>query len=287
MTVSRRRFLVGGAATLAAAGAAFGALDAVDGTLVQHGLHKLGVARSPDLVLPQPPLTELNGSFDSRYLKRSVAWRITRPPGNAPLDGVLVCLHGYGGNHRWAFDVVHVPAAAAHVGLRVAVAGVDGGHDSYWHRRADGTDALAMLLDEFVPLVRRRIGHHRQALMGWSMGGYGALLAAERSRPEWVAVAPASPALWLAAADTAPGAFDSPADFAANDVFTGEQTLAGLGIAVACGTQDPFYAATRSLVARMDFPHHAWFSYGFHDARFWRAAAPVQLRDIAPSFRAA
>ena len=31
---------------------------------------------------------------------------------------MLVCLHGYGGNHRWAFDVVHVPAAAAHVGLQ-------------------------------------------------------------------------------------------------------------------------------------------------------------------------
>ena len=40
----------------------------------------------------------------------------------------------------------------------VAVAAVDGGKDSYWHRRADGTDPLAMLLDESIPLVERHLG---------------------------------------------------------------------------------------------------------------------------------
>ena len=272
---------------VAAAAAGLGVLDLTEPTRLQHGLHDLGLANGASLRLPAAEVTTLGGSFDSRYMKGPVRWRITRPAGGEPIHGVLVCLHGYGGDYRWAFDVVDVPAAAAHVGLRLAVAGVDGGHDSYWHRRANGTDALAMLLEDFVPLVRRKVGVHPQALMGWSMGGYGALLAAERSRPEWVGVAPASPALWLTPAQTAPGAFDSPADFYANDVYTGVAVLDGLGIAVACGTEDPFYHATRALVARMDFPHHAWFTYGFHDARFWRAAAPVQLRDIAPSFRAA
>ncbi|MHB1929543.1 MAG: alpha/beta hydrolase [Acidimicrobiales bacterium] len=225
---------------------------------------------------------EVSGSFTSRYMPGRVGWTISLP-GSRPA-GAVMCLHGYGGDHRWAFDL-GVPAAAASVGLRVAVAGVDGGHDSYWHRRADGTDAQAMLLDEFLPLVRRHAGNVPLGLMGWSMGGYGALLAAEVARSELVAVAPASPALWLAPGDTAPGAFDSPADFYANDVFSRLAALDGLAVAVACGTSDPFYGATRTLVAAMHFPHHAWFAPGGHDAAFWRAAAPVQLRAVAGAFR--
>lgn len=201
-----------------------------------------------------------------------------------PVDGALVCLHGYGGDHQWAFNL-GIPAVAAAVGLRVAVAGVDGGRDSYWHRRADGTDSQAMLLREFVPMVRRRVGAAPLGLMGWSMGGYGALLAAEVARGKFVAVAPASPALWLAPADTAPGAFDSSQDFYANDVYTGVARLRGLAVAVACGTGDPFYDATRALVADMRFPHDAWYGAGGHDAAFWRAAAPVQLRAVAGSFK--
>ncbi|MDA8282915.1 MAG: alpha/beta hydrolase-fold protein [Actinomycetota bacterium] len=225
---------------------------------------------------------EVSGSFASRYMPGRVGWTISLPAGKPA--GVLVCLNGYGGNHRWAFDL-GVPAAAASVGLHVAVAGVDGGHDSYWHRRANGTDAQAMLLREFLPLVRRRVGGVPCGLMGWSMGGYGALLAAEVARADFVALAVASPALWLAPADTAPGAFDSPADFYANDVWPHLGRLEGMAVSVACGTSDPFYPVTRVLVADMHFPHHVWFAPGGHDAAFWRAAAPVQLRAIAGAFR--
>jgi hypothetical protein len=34
----------------------------------------------------------------------------------------------------------------------------DRGPDSYWHKRSNGTDALAMFLHESVPLVRDRVG---------------------------------------------------------------------------------------------------------------------------------
>jgi enterochelin esterase-like enzyme len=157
---------------------------------------------------------------------------------------------------------------------------VDGGRDSYWHRRSDGTDALAMLLEEFIPLVRDRVGPLPHALMGWSMGGYGALLAAERVPRQFRAVAPASPALWLSPGATALGAFDSPADFYANDVFAGVGKLRAMKVAVFCGTGDPFYAATRQLSGLMDFPHEARFGPGGHDDAYWRSVAPAQLRAI-------
>jgi S-formylglutathione hydrolase FrmB len=183
-----------------------------------------------------------------------------------------------------AFDQIDVPEAAALVGLRVIVAGVDGGADSYWHKRVDGTDPLAMLIDEFIPLVRGLVGDLPQAVMGWSMGGYGALLAAERARSSFVGVAPASAALWLTPGSLAPGAFDGPADFSANDVFTDVDRLSGLVVAVACGIGDPFYESTMALVAKMDFPHSAVYGEGFHVDAYWRSVAPGQLRAFSRVF---
>lgn len=260
-----------------------GVLDLVDQPLLQRGMHRVGLASSPDREFVPSGAREVSGSLQSRYMGRSVGWTVALPRRDGPLDGIVVALHGYHEDHRFALDQIHLPDAASSIGLRIAVAAVDGGADSYWHKRADGTDALSMLLDEFVPKVRSLVGHLPLALMGWSMGGYGALLAAERGAKSFAAVAPASPALWLSPDATAPGAFDDPADFRHNDVYAGIRSLEGLSVAVACGTGDPFYTATRHLVAQMDFPHDAIFGPGYHDARYWRSVAPAQLQAIRPA----
>src|SRR5207248_2870938 len=82
------------------------------------------------------------------------------------------------GRRRWPPDQHD---GTAEVGAPLVIAAVDGGHSSYWHRRADGSDALRMLLEEFVPLAEQGRSGLPKALLGWSMGGYGALLAAERT----------------------------------------------------------------------------------------------------------
>ncbi len=269
---------------LVTAGAGYGVLDIADHSLVERGLHRVGLVSSPNGSVPTSGAIERTGTLTSRHTRSNLGWTVSLPPGPAPVRGTIFCLHGYHGDHRMAFDQIHVPDVAAFVGLRVAVAAVDGGTDSYWHKRADGTDALLMLLDEFVPLVQSMVGHVPQALMGWSMGGYGALLAAERARSGFVAVAPASPALWLTPGAIAPGAFDGPGDFYANDVFTGIKQLQGMTIALACGRGDPFYSASRDLVARMDYPHASFFGPGFHDDPYWRSVAPQQLRTFLPIF---
>jgi enterochelin esterase-like enzyme len=229
------------------------------------------------------PAREISGYLDSRFTKARMGWTISVPrtTGHQRPRAIIYCLHGYHNDHRMAFEQIGVPAVAASIGFPAVVAAVDGGQDSYWHLRQDGTDALAMLLKEFVPLVHGRVGPLPQAILGWSMGGYGALLAAERATHRFHAVAPASPALWLAPGDTAPGAFDSPTDFYANDVFTGIDKLRHLKVAIFCGTADPFYLATRHLVSLMDFPHEARFTPGGHDDTYWRSVAPAQLRAIA------
>jgi len=95
---------------------------------------------------------------------------------------IVLSLYGKGANQFAPFDSLHLPDAAAHVGAPLSIASADGGEDNYWHKRANGTDAHAMLVEELVPLLTRRLGGLPFALHGYSMGGYGALLTAERGR---------------------------------------------------------------------------------------------------------
>jgi pimeloyl-ACP methyl ester carboxylesterase len=202
---------------------------------------------------------------------------MARPPGDEPLDGALVCLHGRGGNHRFAFDDVYVHDVVASAGLRVGVAAVDGGENSYWHQRRDGTDAGRMVLDDFVPLVRDRMGTERLAIMGWSMGGFGALLLAQQSPSTFEAVVASSPALWQHAGDTAPGAFDGAGDFAAHDLFAHHDGLDPRHVRIDCGTEDPFASNAGAFVRSLGPLTASTFSAGYHDALFWRWIAPREV----------
>ena len=113
-----------------------------------------------------------------------------------------------------------------------------------------------MVTDEFLPLLGREgLDTRRFALLGWSMGGYGALLLASRLGTDRVAAVVAeSPALWREPGETAPGAYDDAADFRAHTLFGRQHALAGIPLRVDCGTGDPFYPATRSYVAGLSPP---------------------------------
>ena len=119
------------------------------------------------------------------------------------------------------------------------------------------------------------------------MGGYGALLTAERAAAAngdnfFKGVAVSSPALWSEPAQTAPGAFDDAQDFYANDVFIGVTTLRSLRARLDCGDEDPFYPATRRLSELMTWPHVAVFRpWAGHTSGFWRSVAPAQMKFLA------
>ena len=223
---------------------------------------------------------ETNGILNSEFMHSNVGWTIAMPQSLKPAELIIFCLHGFDNNHRMAFDDIDVPAVANSIGLNAVVAAVDGGADNYWHKRENGTDAMSMLLYEFMPLVQSKVGKLKQAIIGWSMGGYGALLAAEKKPQNFVAVSPASPALWLLPGETAPGAFDSPQDFYNNDMFTNIDKLNGKIIAIACGLQDPFYNSTKLFTESIAVPHLSIFLNGGHDSTFWNQAAPLQLKYI-------
>lgn len=129
-----------------------------------------------------------------------MAWPLGKSPGDSlPL---IVMLHGYGANHRNALAGMSPQQVLA---LRLdgrplpsmAMITVDGG-GGYWNPHP-GDDPMAMVVDELVPMCRRmNLGAdpHRIATMGMSMGGYGALLLAEKHPEVFSAVAAISPAVW-------------------------------------------------------------------------------------------
>jgi pimeloyl-ACP methyl ester carboxylesterase len=212
-------------------------------------------------------------------------WAIARPPGQTKTLRPVIALHGKGSNAAtvMAGGVEQGLAQAVNAGLPpFAVVAVDGG-GSYWHKRASGEDSGAMVLDELIPLLgTQSLDTSRVAFLGWSMGGYGALLLGSRLGPaRTAAICAVSPALWLSPRATAPGAFDGADDWSANSVF-GLPALASIPIRVDCGNSDPFYDATRQFVAQLPNPPSGGFSPGGHDASFWSAQLPAELTWMAP-----
>jgi hypothetical protein len=283
---TRRKFLgwLGGAVGACVLGA--GGVVGLDGGLRHRLEDKWAYVEGPDLALPSSGARIVTGSFESRFMHREVGWAYSSPAHGEP-KAVVLSLYGKGADQFSPFDSLHLPDAAAYVGAPLAIASADGGRDNYWHKRANGTDAHAMLVQEFVPLLISKLGSLPFALHGYSMGGYGALLAAERGVTTeganfFKGVAASSPALWTEPSETAPGAFDGANDFYANDVFTGVAALRSLNVRLDCGTLDPFYPATRRLSGFMTWPHLAVFrTWATHTSGFWRSVAPAQMRFLA------
>lgn len=272
---TRRQLLAGGAGLAAAA---------VAGELWRHGGGGAGARASASPGTEAAPRHPVAGSFDSRYVSGSVGYVVWRPhdvPASAPLP-VIVSLPGRGGSAAWVFDVLGLHRRLAHAmhgrRLRAGLASVDGG-DTYWHGRAEGENPMAMLMHELLPVLERQhaLGAHGRALTGLSMGGYGALLAAERHPASWSGVAVASPAIWPSYADVwVPDAFGGAADFDRHDVFAHAGSLHGTPLWVGCGTGDPFYPYARDF-AEATGARTVWAGGG-HDTTLWRSIGSRQVR---------
>lgn len=260
-------------------------------TVLRMGLGAaLGAVAAGAGVLPraaaEPAATYQSGSFVSAARGGvRTNWAIARPPGQtAPLRPVIA-LHGKGS------DAATVMAGGVEQGLAEAVAAglppfavvaVDGG-GGYWHNRASGDDAGAMVLDELIPMLPGLgLDTSRVGFIGWSMGGYGALLLGSRLGPaRTAAICAVSPALWTSPGAAAPGAFDGAEDYAANSVW-GLPALGSIPIRIDCGNGDPFAAATAAFIDQLPSPPAGGFSPGGHDGAFWSSQLPAEISWLAP-----
>jgi S-formylglutathione hydrolase FrmB len=292
--VSRRTVLGLGAAAACGAGGAY-ALDVVfqahTSDAAPTSWTGTNVPLSPARPLdPAPPAqaapTMVTGSFASAARGGvSTNWAIARPPGQSKPLRPVIALHGKGNDASsvMAGGVEQGLAQAVNAGLPpFAVVSVDGG-GSYWHKRASGEDSGGMVLNELIPILDSHgLDTSRVAFLGWSMGGYGALLLGGRLGPgRTAAICAVSPALWTSAGAAAPGAFDGPDDYAANSVW-GMPALGSIPIRVDCGDSDPFYSATKQFIAALPNPPAGGFSPGGHNGEFWSSQLPAELTWIAP-----
>src|SRR6202008_634000 len=292
--LSRRAVLSLGASVAAGAAGAYG-LD----ILFQSRTSKaIPVSRASTQVplAPAPPLepapsaeaapTMTTGSFVSAARGGvSTNWAIARPPGQTKALRTVIALHGKGSDAStvMAGGVEQGLAQAVNAGLPpFAVVAVDGG-GGYWHKRASGEAAGAMVLGELIPMLEGQgLDTSRVAFLGWSMGGYGALLLGARLGPaRTAAICAVSPALWTSSGATAPGAFDGADDFPANTVW-GLPQLGQIPIRIDCGDSDPFYSATEQFIAQLPSPPSGGFSPGGHDFAFWGSQLPAEIAWMAP-----
>ncbi|HVC71450.1 MAG TPA: alpha/beta hydrolase-fold protein [Acidimicrobiales bacterium] len=239
-----------------------------------------------------------SGRFASQARRRTVGYTIAYPPGHGPGSNLplVVALHGFGANHG---DVLSGMSLAQALALRVdgaplrpmALVAADGG-GGYWHAHR-GDDPMAMVVEELIPRCRERgLGLAPQpiGIMGVSMGGYGALLMAEKHPELFVAVAAISPAVWTSygeARGANAGAYSSASDFAANDVVSHAQALHRTPVRVASGLSDPFHPGVVALVKVLAPGAVIDLSPGCHSGPFFRSQEPASFsflsRHLAPS----
>jgi pimeloyl-ACP methyl ester carboxylesterase len=290
---SRRRFLtwgLGTAATVLVGGA--GAFE-----LVAHGVlpGKYALERIDGACNVAAPALQISpggrsypGSFHSEARHRTVAYAIAYPPGHGPGSQLplVVVLHAYGANVDNALSGITLAEAC---GLRVgdrslppmALVAADGGN-GYWHAHP-GDDPMKMVVDELIPMCQSR-GLGRQprqiGVTGISMGGYGALLLAEK-HPDLIAVVAAiSPAVWTSYAQARSanaGAYSSARDFADDDAVTHAAALADMPVRIASGDDDPFRPGVEALTRALPRGATVVQSAGCHTAQFFTAQIPPSL----------
>ena len=264
-----------------------GAGLAAEGALLRLGVATAVGAPPPGEPAPPPKAapTFVTGSFASAARGVETNWAIARAPGQSEALRPVIALHGKGGDAATVMGM-GIPEALAQVARAgyppFAVASVDGG-DGYWHRRASGEDAGAMVLTELLPLLAAKgLDTSKVGFIGWSMGGYGALLLGARLGPaRTAAICAVSPALYPSYGKAVEsGAFDSPADAVRHSVF-GAPALSAIPLRVDCGASDRFYLATKQFVASLRRPPSGVSFEGGHDVSSWRRKLPAQLAWLA------
>lgn len=224
---------------------------------------------------------DVSFAVKSRLVGRTLHEKAVVPAGASDSDRrpLLVWLHGRGGHPGDVFwDELY--AELARLGPRAPVlVEVDGGNHSYYHDRHDGRWG-SYVTRELIPAAEARlpVDSRRIAIAGVSMGGFGALDLARLNPGRFCAVGGHSPAIWTSSGQTAPGAFDSAADFARHDVYryTRTQThpYGGTPIWIDRGNRDPFIPGDAALVSALrahgaKVTSHIW--RGAHEGAYWHA----------------
>jgi hypothetical protein len=292
VAISRRAFIIGSSVLGAGVGVAGWGLLADARLLPGRGVLDNVLGRC-DIDTPPPPEANpgrvIRSSFYSKKRARSVSYMLAYPPGAAPGAKlpVCLCLHGYGADEKMAFESLgyHKLLAAA-VGAKVppfVLASVNGG-PGYWHPHPTD-DPLGMLLTEFPAILTQHgLPVDKFGLLGWSMGGSGAILAATEDPTKFPVMVANSPAFFESYDDAQSvnkDAYSSSDEWKTwGDLPNRVEKLRYVKARIDCGESDPFEPVISDLKDHLPDPNVVTIAPGCHDGTFWRSFAPQQLKLI-------
>ncbi len=255
----------------------------------QLGLATATGAPPPDRPSPSSAATTptyLTGSFVSAARGGvETEWAIALPPGHTGPLRPVIALHG---RDMTASGVMGMGVEAGLAELATAgyppfaVVAVDGGN-GWWHRRVSGEDSGAMVLNELLPMLATKgLDTSRVSFIGWSMGGYGALLlGGALGAARTAAICAVAPALFTDYGQAIEErAFDGPADWFAYSVY-GIPALSEIPLRIDCGASDRYYGAVKQFVASLRRPPSGVSFVGGHDVAAWREKLPRELAWLA------
>jgi hypothetical protein len=267
----RRRFVIGAALSITALAAVAAGGVATGVVPVPGRVRRMFADTGTDGTIPEDPNGLINLEVRvSQARGREVGFFTAVPEGHGDGSGLPVCLILHGASATTAdyerFGLGRFLTAAVRAGAPPFVlAGADGGR-TRWVGDGAGDDPQRMLLDELPAWCGDQgFDTSRVAAYGWSMGGYGSLLASIRN-PGWLsAVAALSPAV---------GHDD--------ELATRASELDPERTAIWCGTADALYDSVRDMAASI--PGGAAiesYAPGAHTRGYWNRVTPDAFAFVA------
>jgi predicted esterase len=224
----------------------------------------------PDVPLGQERLEKVSSTARGR----TVGFWTAVPAGLGDGRGLPVCLVLHGASATTAdfssFGLGRFLTAAVRAGVPPFVlAGADGGSTAW---QPTGADDPQHMLTEELPTwcAARGWDASRLAAYGWSLGGRGSLLLAERNPGRLRAVSALSPAVRH------------------DDVVTADAgRLDGRRVAVWCGDSDALLPSVRELVAAIPGgPAVAAYAPGAHTRGYWNTVTPAAFSFVGRALSA-
>ncbi|GAB3450352.1 alpha/beta hydrolase-fold protein [Actinophytocola sediminis] len=207
---------------------------------------------------------------------------VIRPEDADPDLPVCLALHGRGETAKMFVDLGVPEILTSIVNYQgvppFAVVAMDGG-DSYWVARERRDDPQLMLTED-VPrwLGERGLVTNPFAVLGISMGGYGALnYASNLNNPAAAVISPALFQSWSEAESR--NVFNNEQQWRDTDPLQNVSRFSGVPLGVWCGDSDPFIDGARELVDKRD-DEVSEFKPGGHDPAYWKKVLPEALKFI-------
>lgn len=270
--LTRRRLLVGGGAAAVGAVGAAAVVKRSERIEIPGRIRRIWEGSGPTADVPDATAGEVTYEVRrSEARGADVGFFTAVPDGYGDGAGLPVCIVLHGASARAddfeGFGLPNFLTLVVESGSSPFVlVGADGGPNRW---QAVGDDDPQRMLREEVPAWCEERGWDtsRVAAHGWSMGGYGALLAAARN-PGWLrSVAVLSPAL------------------GGGELASIGDRLDGDRIAMWCGTADAVYGAAAELASSLaPAPAIAEFTPdGRHTREYWNTVTEPALAFVAES----